>query len=376
MNPLRRPLAAPEQLLVDTVAGIYHGRGQWPVYQWVEGELGRAGYDLDVVLAGLPAVSHYGVCWWPRQAGMADPTGRIGLTIAGMARQEDFASTVEQFLAVLRALCQLRLELADDPVAAIQVVASYDQLRLKVAPAADVDAVRPLLEHEPATWQLNRHTNDTGRDDGYVLTGGDRVLRRFTEVANLDDYLEMVAAVMSPPAAAYAAPALPATAVHAALDHLDAIWRLHRVAGGQPLLRLASAERTARLADTPTTVDELAARLAALTDILEKLDVPGPAKQPALERLRDVCIQRVDAASASRVDHAVEVLHRIRHLRNGLTHSGRAPAAAYEAAVDLGLDWPPPYPASAWHQVLGHAVAALNDIREEIDLAGGPTPTP
>lgn len=119
MIPLRRPLAPPEQLLVDTVAEVHLERGQWPVYQWVEGVLGRAGYDLDLVLAGLPAVSHYGICWWPRQGNMADPAGRIGLTIAGMAAREDLASTVEQFLAVVRALCRLRLELVNNPVKAI-----------------------------------------------------------------------------------------------------------------------------------------------------------------------------------------------------------------------------------------------------------------
>lgn len=376
MNPLRRPLAAPERLLVDAAAGVYLKRGQWPVYQWAESVLAPAGHDLDLVLAGLPAISHYGPCWWPRHGSMADTTGRIGLTIAGMAGRQDFASTVDQFLAIVRALCRLRLELVDDPLVATQVVATDEQVRVAVGPAADLDAVRPLLEHEPATWHLNRHTDGTGRDDGYILTGADRLLRRFTDVVTVEDYLNTVAAVMSPPAAMYAAPALPATAVHAALDHLDAIWRLHRITAGQPVLKLASAERTARLADTPATVDELAARLAALTDILEKLDVPGPAPH-ALDRLRAVCLQRVDAAGAGRADLAVDVLHQIRHLRNGLTHSGRAPARAYAAAAALGLEWPPPDPASAWHRVIGHAVAALNDIRDELDLAGGGThPTP
>lgn len=33
-------------------------------------------------------------------------------------------------------------------------MATYAQLRGALAPAADLDAVRPLLEQEPATWHL------------------------------------------------------------------------------------------------------------------------------------------------------------------------------------------------------------------------------
>lgn len=340
VNPLRRPLTPPEQLLVTTVADVQAERGQWPTYQWVEAVLGRNGYDADLVLAGLPTVGQYGSCWWNRQGGMADPAGRVGLTIAGMAGHGGRAGTIEQFLKVLRQLCRLRLELVDDPVTATQVVVADHQLQAALSPAVNLAAVRPLLRQEPATWHLSRHADESGRDVGYLLTGGDRVLRRFTSVQTLDDYLDTAIVVLAP-AAVVTAPALPATALHTALDLLDMTWRLHRLNDGRALLRLASAKRTARLAETPGSIDELAARLAALTDVLEKLDVPDPDREHALDRLQTAITGRLDPAGTDRVNHAVDLLHQIRQLRNGLTHSGQAPARRTR---------PPRSSASAGHQ--------------------------
>ena len=56
-NPLRRRPSDSEQLLLDTAVQVHedHG-GHWPTYRWIERQLGRAGHDVDAVLAGLPTV--------------------------------------------------------------------------------------------------------------------------------------------------------------------------------------------------------------------------------------------------------------------------------------------------------------------------------
>jgi hypothetical protein len=41
--------------------------------------------------------------------------------------------------------------------------------------------------------------------------------------------------------------------------------------------------------------------------------------------------------------------------------------ARTRAAAELGLSWPP---TDTWHRIVGHAIAALDAIGDELDLAG------
>ena len=217
-------------------------------------------------------------------------------------------------------------------------------------------------------------------EDGWALSPrADRLLRRFVGVRTVEDYLDVIYLLMggSNPVLP---PPLPAVALHLALDALDAIWRLHAVNDRKPLLRLTSAERTARLADDVTSTDQLGARLGELTDILQKFDVPGMSKSHALSNLRDLARSRMSGIAGERVLAAIGDLDRIRQLRNGLAHSGRAQADGYRAAAELGLAWPPDSPSASWSQVVGMAVNALSTLRQEFDLAdtasdGAPGPS-
>ncbi|GAA5124026.1 hypothetical protein GCM10025762_48430 [Haloechinothrix salitolerans] len=71
--------------------GCLWEHGQWPIYQYVEGNLGAAGLNALAILGSFPIVGRagtqprYQAVWFASQGGAAPrPDSHVALTIAGL----------------------------------------------------------------------------------------------------------------------------------------------------------------------------------------------------------------------------------------------------------------------------------------------------
>ena len=158
----------------------------------------------------------------------------------------------------------------------------------------------------------------------------------------------------------------------AAIDYLDAVWRLRFA---NHLVSPPGVERSARLAFTATSAEEADSRFSALAELLKGLNVPGVegiGGHP-LARLGPFLESKLPDESHDRIREAVALLDAARQVRAGAQHAG-ARSKSIDAFTLLGLgfpvyDWP-----AAWEHVQVVAATAFDSIRDEIQAA--PTEEP
>ena len=158
----------------------------------------------------------------------------------------------------------------------------------------------------------------------------------------------------------------------AALDYLDAVWRvLHK----EHLFTYPSAERAAKLIYEANTGEELDARLSALGEILRSANTAAKSasetKLPAANHTDPLApfehhlVRTVDAEAETRVRQAVSDLERALALRDAAQHA-EAGDRAVRALDAFGIGHPVADFGQAWMAVTARVVEALGAIREEL----------
>ncbi|GIF75680.1 MULTISPECIES: hypothetical protein [Asanoa] len=357
-DPLLRPLGAAQQHLLAVVGDAVTTTGGWPVYQYVQAKLDEQGLDIEEVLATLPyfahAQLHYSLVRRDRHGVREEEPVR--LSVAGMAHLDAFAGTATMFLRVLNALAERRAAAPFEPGRVVAVQVSGPQLvaELGLQHHPGVGLLPELLGNEPATW----HGSQQGGDDWTYQPSSH--LRRFREVADVDDYLTRMRAWLLPPAPAPVLEAVSPLGVVAAFDYLDVVWQLKF---DRKLVHVPSGERLVRLTLPVAGADEFDSRLSALGEMFKGLDVPGTNGGP-FDRLRRFLRRALPAVSVPAILGAVDTLQHVTHVRNAGQHVGAAPQAA-TALRALGLPYPVTDHAGAWDVVQRQVINALDTIRAE-----------
>jgi hypothetical protein len=143
------------------------------------------------------------------------------------------------------------------------------------------------------------------------------------------------------------------------------VWQL--VTKEKSLVLLPGAERTVLLGQPAATSDELAARLAAVGEVLKALQVPSTpgVSGHGVVRLGAWLRARLGDDEFAAVEGALAQLEMVGEFRNGLLHqASRVPLP--EACASLGVRWPIIDPAEAWSGVQARCVEALDTVREGV----------
>jgi hypothetical protein len=360
---------AEQRLVLDLVAEIYLTRGDWPAWAWLEEELERQGHNGMAVYRSFGREFSVGYSQvWPRRDPSPSPQDRVGLTLAGLAHVQLAIPLVQATLNLISALGTCRENVRLDPFAVERPkIPRSTILQGRVDSSLYGAMVVQLLQKEPAAW----HCQFNPPTEGWQEVELSPEIRRFAGVQSVDDYLQRLRLTLGnqeEPAVTFHSPfTLPA-----AIDYLDAVWRLRFA---NHLVSPPGVERSARLAFTATSAEEADSRFSALAELLKGLNVPGVegiGGHP-LARLGPFLESKLPDESHDRIREAVALLDAARQVRAGAQHAG-ARSKSIDAFTLLGLgfpvyDWP-----AAWEHVQVVAATAFDSIRDEIQAA--PTEEP
>jgi hypothetical protein len=368
-HPLLEPLNAAQQRLVDVVADAFlFEEYQWPFFDYVQGVLDDAGLDAVDVLTSFPMIGRwgYGAVAWNRND---SAESEVALTVVGMSHTAALRDYVPVFFTLVDYLAQCRRHAQPSPREVRSLTVSSDQFdehwregrRLPLPPRLTAQ----LKEREPLGWG-SRSLNP----DGNWTTDVRRDILRFEGMKTLDEYVQRLEEIIGEPVSALP-PILPSPlSLAAALDYLNAVWRLTH--DRERLFDFTSAERTTRLAYDVQTAEEFAAHLSAFTDLLRQANRRVSAQPERKERGRALARIEADVVSlvgpdaTARVIQAIRMLEFVVALRDADQHGG-ASDRAVAAYRELRIPYPTTDWRSAWSVISTHAIGALNVIREELE---------
>lgn len=365
-------LADAQQALIDIVWIGYRQALQWPFFEFVEGMMDKQNLDAVEVLASLPTLGRtaqghaaYGLVRPVYSGGKAPMANQpLPLTVAGLRYVPEASNGIALFFRLLDVMAAMRREAVFNPAKLSPVLVTETALKEKLTPNPEDLAFLDLItQTEPPTW-LGSSVPDA-RWSRQVT----REIRHFEGVTSIPEYVARLALYLEEPAPApeprYASP----FELNAALDYFNAVWKL-RFDRKRPILRIFSAERTAKIALDAGTQEEFDSRLTALSEIIKNLDVPptpGVGGHP-LQRLPFYMKANLPGASGERIERAVAVLGAIRVLRDSGQHVDAMTDSA-EVLPLLGLTFPITDWSGAWNTVSAAAVDAVNTLREEITVS-------
>lgn len=365
--PARLPLLADlnddQQILIKEIAEVFLIHQDWPTWQYIEETLERKNLDAGILWASLPReYSHnYGYVWPPN---LSTPTAlqRIGLTIAGLGKVPIGQTYVNNFLALVRAIGNVRSKIRLEPFADTKPAVTREDIVSSRRPFLTIDkSLLAFLDHEPATWNCQVVTSS--EDDWSIELAPS--IRRFADVTSLEDYLARMRDLLVPTETPAIAVVDSPFTLPASIDYLDVVWRLRF--DKKPLVVPPGVERSAKLAFDAATQEEVDNRLSVLAEVLKNLQVPGVdgiGGHP-LQRLGPFLARELPSDSHERVDKAIQLLDAARMIRTaGQHHSAQSEMVA--AYSRLGLSYPVVDWSAAWQQIQRVVATALNDIRDEI----------
>lgn len=359
------PPTAEQQILIDLVGSVYLQYEQWPRWAYVEEKIERLDLDAAAVLASLPRDTHsYGAVWLMRQ-GAPTPDSRVGLTIAGLSRLTGAEAIVDAFIRLVGAMGTFRDGVELDPfsesrpeMARAEVVARAGELGVGEGLLLD------LMQKEPPTWHCQ--PNRSSPENWTIELAP--VIRRFAGVSDVSDYLDRLSKYTAPPVAAPDEGFVSPFTLPASIDYLDAVWQL---CYHQRLVVPAGVERSARLAFTATSAEEVDSRLSAVAEVLKNLQVPGvPGGKGGhpLQRLVPFLADTLPDEGVERVRAAVEVLDAARRIRAAGQHHS-AQRLAIDAYQRLGLAYPVADWSAGWQRIQSAVTFAIDAIRDEIQAS-------
>ena len=364
-----------QQHLIDVVArGFREAGNQWPIFQYVEAQLDEwfTSEATDVLrsCARLTFGTSIGSYGWFRLTGQHPyepaPEDQVTLSAAGMARSTEMSARADQFVQLVNYLAGRLRAFTPDPVTVVPLVVTseeilehFDSLTYprKSTTLADVSFLAEVLEHEPPVWRCP------------VARSGDEftvtlipTIRRYTNLRDVDDYLQRFEEQFSPPVQPVE-PAFPAElALPEAVDYLNARWQVQPGHAG-PLVPVARAEAAARLARECASAEEFDSALSAFSTIVGDLNLPTGKK--TLFDLGQYLERTLPDESRSRALEAVEDLRAVIDLRAWRQHGN---SERLERGMKrLKVKFPTNNWAGNWVTIQWRSVHALNAIREEIE---------
>ncbi|MGD0863791.1 MAG: hypothetical protein ABSA21_13720 [Candidatus Limnocylindrales bacterium] len=379
-HPIINPLGPVDQSLVEILAERWLLNWKWPVFDYLNRVLSaRAGADAMEAMSRLPIAQGpnpqvvYRLIFTERGGPFAEPDQRVGLTVAGLRHVPKGRARAEQVVSVVRLLAQADTQLEPNPDRSVS-------LDMPVLDVLSSDLRRELrgwspgtlaesLEHEPPLWG----SISPGPDRRISVRGGR--LSDFDDVVDVDDYVSRVVRWLGAdrdgqPSPLYSSP----LQLPEALGYLDAVWRLRFRSA---LLGRVQPAAAAKLALPCASIDELEARLSALSDVIGHFEVDLPpvadaearkGNERSLARMRRRLEEHLESPGFERANAAIMVLQRVVRIRASTQHSGTSGEMA-EAFRELRLPYPPSNPSAAWESIGGVTVRAVDAIREELQVA-------
>ena len=237
MTALLTPLNDDRRFLIACAWKPFKQFQRWPFFDYIEAECDKHGLDARKVLASLPELPlhsvagfRYGAVWCNSHMPAADTP--ILLRVVGLHHLgEPFAlEMANEFVRVLGYLIERRLTAPSSPFKLNTVTVTNTEIAQQfpnMTPAI-MKSMRELLSHEPTTWHGTRPI-DTSNDWAIDIY---RSILKFRGVSMLDEYLQRVDELLTPPEVERA-PAI----------YFNAVWqlqwptqrgssRLYLVAGG------------------------------------------------------------------------------------------------------------------------------------------------
>lgn len=377
MSELLQPLSGSQLILLKLIAIVQRDYGKPPVWSYLEHELDKVGLDASRVLDSVPVVGrrntgsrHYSLVWTDSNIPM--PATEVRLTIAGRYRVAEFVELglANAFIPLLNYLVTARMRITMSPVEAQTVYATRCDLRQQAPnPNASlfgpqmIGEIRLLVEREPVL--MNTVSVDNEDADGWRIELR-RELSLYKEIESIQQYIERVSEILTPPPPEPIEPLASPLGVVGAFDYLDVAWRLQF---NEQFVVPINNERTARLTHPVNTQEELTAQLSSLGQLLKGLRISHEQRQHPVQGIVPFLEQNssCDQIAIDRVRDAVAVFEAVIHVRNARQHGGGQERGA-EAIRRLGLAYPIMDPAYAWQVIQNRIVAALTALREEILL--------
>ena len=243
-NSLLQPLRPEHVRLIHVVASVYGERHVWPTWQYVQAQMDRDGLDAAAILPTLPWVGsthgiyglRYGLLWPTSPTHIFQHSDIVGLTIAGLHR----AGADDVVTLFMKVLDLARREFEDfepqpDEVSTLEVTSADVASHLEaigVASPLSGTAIYQLLEREPAFWGGSRGVSPDGTWRWEIT----RDIRRFSSVATIEDYVEIITA-LAERSAREVAQVLPAGyGVEVGLDTVNDAAAAALVSGDHPSL--------------------------------------------------------------------------------------------------------------------------------------------
>jgi hypothetical protein len=368
------------KVLLNILVDAWSQYDQWPVRQYVEHELAKAGLSPRAVLHGLPEWNHNyramrvlpAMSAVPIQNAPAEISTLLAPTVYGLVHCERPAAgaLTEAFLAAVAAGYQTQLSFLPDPLKVKPITLSGEALtavlgrRLGMSPELRARQVRLMLAGEPATWLGVNPDPDNPRWTWNLWFG---LLRDFA-VDSGEEYLAALEQLIGVPQAPDAWTPADSAALPRALDHLDLVWLAR---AGRRLFQRPGFARSASLAADAASAEEFEERCNAAADVLSMLTVPKVDDVDGrLNHLKVAMAQYLpDPGQRQRADEAVDRLRDVISLRRGQAHSGASPGSLKAAArlhIRLSGDW-----TQSWDQVRQIMVSAIYGLSDELEPPAG-----
>jgi hypothetical protein len=378
-----RELDVSQQQMVELLAEVFFTHEDWPTFQHVQARFDQtdSGVDAAAILSSFPAIGNrdlnhsrrYAAVWAENAGGAIHEAGRIGLTVVGLAQcRGTFASSAkpwtEYFLTVLRYFVQARRAFVPPPTMVEQLWITDGDIRdylrsQRRGHGWDPALMYRVMEHEPAMYG----SAQSGSSETPWRWEPRREVLAFDGVDTIEGYVRCVERLLTPPAlVAQRAVPSPFDLV-AALDYLDAVWRITHGRDNH-LVVYPRAQAVASLTHPANTADEFASKLSALTDVFKNLRIPPGGTQSGghpLQRLAAYLATELEPESHARVSAELEVLRAVTRTRHGLQHAG-ADTDGIAALNELGLGYPIMDWTASWETIRGRTINALDAIREEL----------
>jgi hypothetical protein len=374
-------LPAEQQCLVDIIGRQANAGGKWPSFDFIDRTFRQqTGGDTLATMNALPAVrpatglGAYYLLFSEDGQSWGNPTVRIGLTIAGMLHQIRFRLDYAPGLVkAIDYIARRDRALPPNPDGEVHVELTLDELITAVGTSLDSlagwppEQLAPVLRQEPPLW-------GAVHPDGVIRVTSARWLPAFVDVSEPRDYLARVVRVLGADQKPRPEPVLPsALALPEALGYLEAVWAVRT---GSHILGLVRPAAAVKLAASSNSEEEFDGRMSALADILNQLTVKLSPQQEekagdekSLLRLHRYLEEALEPEAFARAAEAVADLRAAVRVRATGQHAD-AVTEVISRFERLGVKYPPPDWGAAWELIRARCTAAVNTIREELEVLG------